>query len=93
MADKEVKVPLFCGPGTSMANKTGSWRTLMRPRFLHASCVDCGMCATICPEGCITGKGKNTYNPDFAYCKGCGLCAVICPVDDIEMVPEEGGES
>ena len=92
MSDSKPTVPLYCEPGTSMINKTGSWRTLTRPRFIHDKCVACNMCAIICPEGCITGVEKNSFNANFAYCKGCGLCAAICPVDDIEMVPEEGAK-
>lgn len=79
-------------PGTSRENKTGSWRTTQRPNFLHIRCTDCNLCALSCPEGCIYGKGKNTYYADFDYCKGCGICPTVCPVDDIEMVPEEGCE-
>jgi len=48
------------------------------------------MCLLICPEGCISGEGKNTYDADFVYCNGCGNCAIICPKKDIEMVKEEG---
>lgn len=43
----------------------------------------------ICPEGCVSGKEKNTFAVDYTYCKGCGLCADICPKKDIEMVNEE----
>ena len=75
-------------PGTSRANKTGSWRTDKRPRFLHIRCTACDLCALCCPEGCVFGEGKNTYWTDYDYCKGCGICAQICPVQDIEMVAE-----
>ncbi|MEW6034671.1 MAG: pyruvate synthase [Chloroflexota bacterium] len=78
-------------PGTSRANKTGSWRTTRRPMFLHISCIACELCALSCPEDCITGDVRNTYCPDFNYCKGCGVCATVCPVHDIEMIPEEQG--
>ena len=80
---------IVADPGTSLANRTGAWRTGKRPQFLQTNCIACDMCATICPEHCITGKGKNTYNAHFDYCKGCGNCAAVCPADDIEMVPEE----
>jgi len=50
------------------------------------------MCLFICPEGCISGKEKNTFLVDYNFCKGCGLCADICPKDDIAMVPEESKE-
>jgi pyruvate ferredoxin oxidoreductase delta subunit len=48
------------------------------------------MCVVICPEACISGQGKNTYDADLNYCKGCGNCAAVCPKKDIEMVKEEG---
>lgn len=81
---------IMAKPGSSIANKTGSWRTGKRPNFLRESCTACDTCALICPEGCISGEGKNTYGPNLDYCKGCGLCAAVCPVQDIAMV-EEGG--
>lgn len=77
-------------PGGSRVNKTGSWRTLNKPRFLHQNCVACGVCALSCPEGCIFGTGQNTYYANEDYCKGCGICANVCPVHDIEMIPEVG---
>ena len=73
----------------SKANKTGSWRSLVKPKYLHKDCINCSLCKIICPEGCIEGKEKNAYNSDYDYCKGCGLCAYICPKKDIEMVPNE----
>ncbi|HDN85594.1 MAG: pyruvate synthase [Candidatus Omnitrophota bacterium] len=80
--------PLAAKPGSSKENKTGSWRTLRKPKFLQKNCIGCGLCKLICPEGCIIGEGKNTYINDELYCKGCGLCSYICPKKDIEMVPE-----
>lgn len=76
-------------PGSSTANKTGSWRVDARPKFLKKNCIACRMCVLICPEGIVKGEGKNTFECDLAYCKGCGLCAVICPKKDIEMIPEK----
>lgn len=82
--------PLLAKPGSSMNNKTGSWRIEKRPKFLQKDCIACNMCVQICPEGCITGKEKNSYDFDPGYCKGCGNCAAICPKKDIEMVNEDG---
>lgn len=82
-------VPIISRPGTSLQNKTGSWRLKGKPKFLQVNCIACNMCVYICPEGCIRGEGKNTYTCNYDYCKGCGLCAVICPRNDIEMVEEE----
>jgi 2-oxoacid:acceptor oxidoreductase delta subunit (pyruvate/2-ketoisovalerate family) len=80
--------PLTSKSGTSMKNKTGSWRITNKPKFLKKECIACNMCVLICPEGCITGEGKNTYICDYNYCKGCGNCVAICPKKDIIMVPE-----
>lgn len=81
--------PLVCKCATSKNNKTGSWRTELRPNFLQKNCIGCKMCMVICPEGCITGTEKNTYVCDYVYCKGCGFCAAICPKKDIEMIKED----
>jgi pyruvate ferredoxin oxidoreductase delta subunit len=81
--------PLVVKPGTSKANKTGSWRIEVKPKFLKQNCIACRLCLLICPEACIQGKEKNTFDCDYAYCKGCGSCAVICPKKDIVMVKEE----
>ncbi|MBI3954163.1 MAG: 4Fe-4S binding protein [Chloroflexi bacterium] len=74
-------------PGTSRANKTGSWR-IERPLFLHQKCNGCRLCDWCCPEGIVSGQGK-LFDCDFDYCKGCGICAEVCPVDDIVMQVEE----
>ncbi|MDO8662197.1 MAG: 4Fe-4S binding protein [Candidatus Omnitrophota bacterium] len=84
--------PLICKPGSSKSNKTGPWRTELRPKFLKKNCIACNMCVVVCPESCVSGQGKNTYDFNPAYCKGCGTCAAICPKKDIEMVKEEGTE-
>ena len=84
--------PLVVKPGTSKAQKTGSWRTEKRPKFLQKDCIGCKMCVFICPEACVEGEEKNTYRCDYTYCKGCGNCAAICPKQDIVMVEEESKE-
>lgn len=84
-------IPINLEPGKALENKTGSWRVEVKPKFLQKNCTACRRCWLICPEGCIEGKEKNTYHPDYNYCKGCGLCAEVCPVNDIVLIPE--GES
>ena len=81
--------PIIVKPGSSRKNKTGSWRTETKPKFLQKNCIACRLCVLICPEGCIEGTQKNTFNCNYDYCKGCGNCARICPKQDIEMIPEE----
>jgi len=89
-----MMVPL-AKPGTSKENKTGSWRTF-KPVTDTKKCIKCGMCALLCPEGCISGVEMNKKPQertfpvtDYDYCKGCGICANICPRKAIAMVAEE----
>lgn len=74
---------------TSQNNKTGSWRSLIKPEFLKKNCINCGICKVICPEGCIDGEEKNQYSADLDFCKACGLCVQMCPKKDIIMVNNE----
>ena len=82
--------PLTVKPAKSKGEATGCWRVQVRPHYLKKDCIACKMCVQICPEGCVTGQEKNTYDANFEFCKGCGLCAKICPKKDIEMVEEAG---
>ena len=82
-------------PGTSLENKTGSWRSF-RPETDEKKCIKCGQCEYMCPEPCITGvemskkPAEKTFpKTNYDYCKGCGICASVCPVKCIKMVPEE----
>lgn len=81
--------PLISKPGSSKNNKTGSWRMGLKPKYLHKNCIACKLCVLICPEGCIDGNEKNTYDADYQFCKGCGMCVEICPKKDIVMIKEE----
>lgn len=81
--------PIIAKPGSSKENKTGSWRTGKKPKFLQQNCIGCKMCLLACPEGCIKGDKKNTYYCNYDYCKGCGLCVTVCPKQDIVMIEEE----
>jgi len=73
-------------PGNSVANKTGSWRS-MKPVVDEGKCTGCGICWMYCPDAAIT-KGKPA-KVDYRYCKGCGICANECPAKAITMVVEE----
>ncbi|HUV52116.1 MAG TPA: 4Fe-4S dicluster-binding protein [Dehalococcoidia bacterium] len=87
----KITLGMVTPSGGSRANKTGAWRTAVKPRFLQKNCIACDVCALSCPEGCIFGTGQKTYYANEDFCKGCGICASVCPVHDIEMIPE-GGE-
>ena len=67
-------------PGSSVSNKTGSWRT-QRPKRDAEKCTHCMLCWQYCPDNAINEK----IETDYDYCKGCGICANICPVKCIAM--------
>lgn len=71
-------------PGSTVKNKTGSWRSL-RPVKIKEKCKNCGMCWMYCPDAAVTEKFEINYD----YCKGCGICANVCPFKAIEMKEEE----
>jgi pyruvate ferredoxin oxidoreductase delta subunit len=88
---KKNKIDLNIQPNTSLANKTGSWRT-QKPITDYNICIGCSLCAKICPEACIImakqENGKLKPRTDYDYCKGCALCAKECPVKAIKMVKD-----
>jgi pyruvate ferredoxin oxidoreductase delta subunit len=92
LAEKEEKKKLTLGavieePGSTKANKTGSWRSF-RPVIDSEKCIKCGMCWKVCPDAAIVFKdGK--YEVDYDYCKGCLICVNECPVKAIEKKLEE----
>ncbi|MCX6797819.1 MAG: 4Fe-4S binding protein [Candidatus Falkowbacteria bacterium] len=80
------KIPLAY-PNSSLANKTGAWRTY-RPQTDYQKCTGCALCSKICPDACIEMINRNDKNIPvtyYDYCKGCGLCAAECPVKAIIM--------
>ncbi|MCD6559879.1 MAG: 4Fe-4S binding protein [Palaeococcus sp.] len=75
-------------PGSSVINKTGSWRVFM-PEFNRDKCVRCYLCYIYCPEPAIYLDEENNPVFDYDYCKGCGICANECPTNAILMVREK----
>jgi 2-oxoacid:acceptor oxidoreductase delta subunit (pyruvate/2-ketoisovalerate family) len=88
-----MNIALSAQPGTTMNNKTGSWRTF-RPKTGLDKCIGCATCVRVCPDGIIAMAKLAAYEKekpatDYDYCKGCGVCAAECPVKCIEMELEE----
>jgi len=68
-------------PGSSMENKTGSWRTF-RPVHVEGRCTGCGICTWYCPDQAIRvveKGGKKHAEINYDYCKGCLICVNECP--------------
>jgi thioredoxin reductase (NADPH) len=61
--------------------------TTMHPHIDITSCIGCGACVTVCPEGDVLGiiEGKAALIHG-AKCVGHGLCAEACPVGAIELL-------
>lgn len=74
---------------TSLHYPTGNWR-LSRPDVDRNICTGCGLCAEVCPEGCILPEEGRSWAVDLNYCKGCGICAFECPAGAIQMIGKEG---
>jgi pyruvate ferredoxin oxidoreductase delta subunit len=86
MAKEKIKLNIgavITQAGSSLKNKTGSWR-ILKPKILKSKCVGCGICANFCPDVAIKMKNKKA-SIDYNYCKGCGICAKECPAKAIIM--------
>ena len=54
-------------------------------------CVNCGICADVCPEEAIVVDEIAVFDP--RKCTGCGLCVEECPNESISLVVLEGATS
>ena len=75
-------------PGSTVKNKTGSWRSL-RPEIDRTKCIKCGTCWKFCPDAAIKMDKEGKPTIDYDYCKGCGICAMECPAKAIRMIKEK----
>ena len=95
--DARISAPAIHAEATSVAVKTGLWRT-MRPVIDYNRCNRCWwICSTFCPDSAINLDDENYPRIDYEHCKGCMICVARCPRHVIEAVPEKeaqktGGE-
>lgn len=53
-------------PGTSLVNKTGSWR-VSRPVVRHEQCTGCSLCVTYCPDAAAKFVGERRTDEEMTH--------------------------
>jgi 2-oxoacid:acceptor oxidoreductase delta subunit (pyruvate/2-ketoisovalerate family) len=69
--------------------RTGGWRTGVKPAVDLSACVNCLLCWLYCPDAAVRVEGETLVGFDYDLCKGCELCAEMCPPQAIRMVAED----
>jgi len=86
--------------GNTISNDLSASRTGNMPKFAGAKCIHCGLCATVCPDFCLSWthevdeEGVNRVQLkgiDYQYCKGCMRCVETCPTEAMVRVKETPG--
>ncbi len=86
--------------GNTISNDLSASRTGYMPKFAGAKCIHCGLCATVCPDFCLSWthepdeEGINRVHLkgiDYQYCKGCMRCVETCPTEAMVRVMETPG--
>jgi 2-oxoacid:acceptor oxidoreductase delta subunit (pyruvate/2-ketoisovalerate family) len=72
----------------AVRNRTGGWRTGLKPSANLDRCVNCKLCWVYCPDSAVLVESGVFRGFDYDVCKGCEICAEMCPVDAIDMVAE-----
>ena len=72
----------------ALRNRTGGWRTGVKPQANLDRCVNCKLCWVYCPDSAVLVADGVFEGFDYDVCKGCEICAEMCPVAAIDMVPE-----
>ena len=58
--------------------------------YKNELCTGCGMCASVCPAGCISvrkdeDKGIMHAFVDESNCNHCGICVKVCPGEKVDF--------
>jgi pyruvate ferredoxin oxidoreductase gamma subunit len=86
--------------GNTISNDLSASRTGYMPKFAAAKCIHCGLCATVCPDFCLSWTHEDDEEGvsrirlkgiDYQYCKGCMRCVETCPTEALVRVTETPG--
>jgi len=86
--------------GNTISNDLSASRTGYMPKFAGAKCIHCGLCATVCPDFCLSWTHEDDEEGvsrirlkgvDYQYCKGCMRCVETCPTEALVRVTETPG--
>ncbi len=58
-----------------IGNQSGIQGIITRP----VTCIQCGRCASVCPQGAISRNQFGVYVVDLKMCNNCGKCREACP--------------
>lgn len=84
-----ISAPAIHAAATSVAVRTGLWRTL-RPVIDYEHCNRCWwVCSTFCPDGAIDVDDEGFPHIDYDHCKGCMICVAQCPPHAIASISEQ----
>ena len=72
------------GGGGAQSFNTGEWRT-QTPVIDWDKCVQCLLCAPMCPDSSIPVVDGKRHDFDYEHCKGCGICVGCCSFGAITM--------
>ncbi len=62
----------------------GKGRVKMKGYRITENCAACGVCQTVCPQGCISAGSPFAIDP--MHCLHCGSCFEHCPSGAIERM-------
>ena len=72
------------GGGGAATFNTGEWRT-ETPVVDWDKCVQCLMCAPMCPDSSIPVVDGKRQEFDLNHCQGCGVCVGACSFGALTM--------